>query len=62
MRRMPSIFTRIISGEIPGKFVFKDDRWVALLDISPANPGHVLLIPVAEARTSMIYPAVRWHS
>ena len=50
MRRMASLFTRIISGEIPGKFVFKDERWVALLDISPANPGHVLLIPVAEAQ------------
>ena len=50
MRRMASLFTRIISGEIPGKFVFKDDRWVALLDISPANPGHVLLIPVAEVQ------------
>jgi histidine triad (HIT) family protein len=47
---MPSIFTRIISGEIPGRFVFKDDLWVALLDISPANPGHVLLIPQHEAQ------------
>jgi histidine triad (HIT) family protein len=47
---MASLFTRIISGEIPGKFVFKDERWVALLDINPANPGHVLLIPVAEGQ------------
>jgi histidine triad (HIT) family protein len=47
---MASIFTRIINGEIPGRFVFQDDLWVALLDISPANPGHVLLIPRHEAQ------------
>lgn len=47
---MPSIFTRIIAGEIPGRFVFKDELWVALLDISPANPGHVLLIPRHEGQ------------
>jgi histidine triad (HIT) family protein len=47
---MASIFTRIINGEIPGRFVFKDDLWVALLDIAPAKPGHVLLIPRQEAQ------------
>lgn len=46
---MPSIFTRIIAGEIPGAFVFQDDAWVALLDIRPVNPGHCLLIPRHEA-------------
>jgi histidine triad (HIT) family protein len=45
---MASIFTRIINGEIPGRFVFKDELWVAILDIAPANPGHVLLIPREE--------------
>jgi histidine triad (HIT) family protein len=45
---MPSIFTRIINGDIPGRFVFRDELWVALLDINPANPGHVLLIPREE--------------
>lgn len=47
---MPSLFTRIIAGEIPGQFVFTDELWVALLDISPANPGHVLLVPRAEGQ------------
>jgi histidine triad (HIT) family protein len=47
---MPSLFTRIIAGEIPGQFVFTDPVWVALLDIAPANPGHVLLIPRAEGQ------------
>lgn len=45
---MASIFSRIIVGEIPGEFVFTDDLWVALLDIAPAAPGHVLLVPRAE--------------
>lgn len=54
---MPSIFTRIISGEIPGRLVFKDDVWVALLDIHPANPGHVLLIPRFEGQYLSDLPA-----
>jgi histidine triad (HIT) family protein len=45
---MPSIFSKIIAGEIPGEFVFKDDLWVALLDINPVFPGHALLVPRAE--------------
>ena len=47
---MPSIFPRIIAGEIPGRFVFRDELWVALLDINPASPGHVLLVPRHEAQ------------
>jgi len=56
---MASIFTRIINGEIPGCFVFKDDLWVAILDIAPANPGHVLLIPRQEAQyVSQLAPPI----
>jgi histidine triad (HIT) family protein len=46
---MPSIFSRIIAGEVPGAFVFRGPRWVALLDIRPTAVGHCLLIPVFEA-------------
>lgn len=46
---MPSVFSRIIAGGIPGRFVFTSERWVAFLDINPAAPGHTLLVPVAEA-------------
>lgn len=46
---MASIFTRIIAGDLPGEFVFRAERWVALLDIRPTVAGHVLLIPLAEA-------------
>lgn len=41
----PSIFTRIINGEIPAYKVYEDDRVLAFLDIHPINPGHTLLIP-----------------
>lgn len=54
---MPSIFTRIIAGEIPGQFVCKDPLWVALLDISPANPGHLLLVPRHEGQHLAELPA-----
>ncbi|HTL87446.1 MAG TPA: HIT family protein [Acidimicrobiia bacterium] len=45
---MPSIFTRIIDGEIPGRFVWKDDRAVAFLSIAPMMPGHTLVVPRQE--------------
>ena len=45
---MPSIFSRIISGELPGRFVWKDDRAVAFLSIAPMMPGHTLVVPRAE--------------
>jgi histidine triad (HIT) family protein len=45
---MPTLFTRIISGEIPGRFVWKDDRCVAFLTIEPMRPGHTLVVPRDE--------------
>ena len=45
---MPSIFSRIIAGELPGRFVWKDDRAVAFLSIAPMMPGHTLVVPRAE--------------
>jgi histidine triad (HIT) family protein len=38
-------FTRIIDGEIPGQFVYRDDDLVAIRDINPAAPVHVLVVP-----------------
>lgn len=40
-----TIFTRIIDGEIPGSFVYQDEHCVAIRDINPAAPVHVLVIP-----------------
>lgn len=45
---MPTIFTRIIEGEIPGVFVHRDDRCVAFMSINPLAVGHVLVVPIAE--------------
>ncbi len=45
---MPTLFTRIIDGEIPGRFVHSDDRCVAFLTIAPIRPGHTLVVPRAE--------------
>jgi histidine triad (HIT) family protein len=45
---MPTIFTRIINGEIPGRFVWRDEQVVAFLTIEPMAPGHTLVVPRAE--------------
>ena len=44
----PSIFTRIIQGEIPGNFVYRDEICVALLTIEPISAGHTLVIPIDQ--------------
>ena len=45
---MPSLFTKIIQGEIPGRFVWRDERCVAFLTIQPIRPGHTLVVPRKE--------------
>lgn len=45
---MASLFTRIIDGEVPGRFVWRDDRAVVFLTIAPISPGHVLVVPIEE--------------
>jgi len=45
---MPSLFTKIINGEIPCHKIDEDDNYLAFLDIRPINPGHCLAIPKKE--------------
>ena len=45
---MASLFTRIIDGEIPGRFVWSDDRCVVFLTIAPIARGHALVVPRTE--------------
>jgi histidine triad (HIT) family protein len=45
---MPSIFTRIIQGEIPAYKVAENDDFIAILDVFPLVEGHVLVIPKNE--------------
>ncbi len=45
---MPSIFTRIMNGDIPCHKVWEDDRFFAFLDIHPIQPGMTLVVPKTE--------------
>jgi diadenosine tetraphosphate (Ap4A) HIT family hydrolase len=45
---MATLFTRIINGELPGRFVYADELAVAFLTISPLTPGHTLVVSREE--------------
>lgn len=45
---MSSLFTRIIQGELPARFVWQDEVCVAFLTIAPIQPGHTLVVPRQE--------------
>lgn len=45
---MPTIFSKIITGEIPSYKVYEDERFFAFLDINPLAKGHTLIIPKVE--------------
>ena len=45
---MPSLFSRIVAGEIPCHTIAEDDRFLAFLDIMPLAEGHTLVIPKLE--------------
>jgi histidine triad (HIT) family protein len=45
---MTTVFTRIIAGELPGKFVWRDERCVAFMSINPIATGHALVVPRDE--------------
>jgi len=59
---MASIFTRIIEGELPGAFVWRDTTCVAFLSINPMHPGHTLVVPREEVDHWIdLDPAVAAH-
>jgi len=45
---VPTVFTEIINGGLPGRFVWSDDRAVGFLSINPLGPGHTLVVPRVE--------------
>ena len=49
---MPSIFSKIIAGEIPADIVFQDERVTAFKDINPQAPTHILIVPSKEIPTT----------
>ncbi len=54
---MPTVFTRILNGELPGRFVWKDDLCAVFLSIAPLRPGHALVVPRAEVDHWIDLPA-----
>ena len=54
---MPTLFTKIIDGELPGRFVWEDDVCVAFLSINPLTPGHTLVVPREEVDHWLDAPA-----
>ena len=42
---MPTLFEKIIAGELPAAIVYKDERVTAFRDIRPAAPTHILIVP-----------------
>jgi diadenosine tetraphosphate (Ap4A) HIT family hydrolase len=41
----PCVFCEIVAGRAPASYAYEDDRVVALMDVAPVNPGHVLVVP-----------------
>ena len=54
---MATVFTRIIEGELPGTFVWRDEVCAAFLSINPLAPGHTLVVPIAEIDHWLDVPA-----
>jgi len=51
-----SIFSKIISGEIPGYKIAEDEKFFAFLDIFPLREGHVLVVPKKEVNNLFDLP------
>lgn len=45
---MSTVFTKIIEGDLPGRFVWSDDVCAGFLSINPLGPGHTLVVPRVE--------------
>lgn len=56
----PSVFTRVINGELPGRFVWRDDLVVAMLTIAPIRPGHTMVIPIQQVDSWLQVPPAVW--
>lgn len=48
MQQEPSIFTKIVRGDIPSHKIYEDNDTLAFLNIYPSQPGHTLVIPKVE--------------
>lgn len=57
---MSSVFSKILAGELPGRFVYRDERVAAFLTIEPLAYGHVLVVPVEEVDRWTDLPPATW--
>ena len=46
-----TVFEKILAGELPATFVYRDDLVAAFMDIQPITPGHTLVVPLLKAAT-----------
>jgi histidine triad (HIT) family protein len=59
---MATVFTRVLSGELPGRFVWRDGQSAAFLTVNPLRPGHTLVVPVQEVDHWLdLEPALAQH-
>jgi len=50
------VFCKIVRGEIPAQVVYRDENFIAFLDINPISPGHTLVVPTAHVETLAASP------
>jgi len=60
MADQETIFSKIISREIPAEIVYEDEDVLAFLDIAPNNPGHTLVIPKKPTRNLLTIDSGDW--
>ena len=59
---MPSVYSRILAGELPSSRVMEDDDCIAIMDAFPLRPGHALVIPRTHRETlAELSPTLRAH-
>lgn len=58
---MPTLFTKIISGDIPAEIVYQDSRVFAFKDINPQAPVHILIVPREEVAGVSELPEIGDH-
>lgn len=58
---MATVFSRIIDGELPARFVYTDEQCVAFLSINPLRPGHTLVVPRKEVDHWIDLDADTWR-
>lgn len=46
----PTLFQKVLSGEVPGNFVARGDSWGAFLDVFPRSEGHTLVVPMTPVQ------------